>query len=216
VDECRSYLGPFHLVATSRRPLSDSNWAYILDAFHQSCITFTTIDGVVGIIKTRALWATCIEDLEDQTEIRHGIEMVQEEVRRRQPDGFPGLVIELLSETLSTRRAWTFIACFRAKRESKERGPYCLQFDSLSDWEPKLRSTGLHVDVRYHRVIYEPAHRRKAVRHAFDAIIDLARRSSLGNAGGPWMQSIASAHAQAASQSLMDLISAFKRSSFKW
>jgi hypothetical protein len=176
---------------------------------------YTTIDGVLGIINARALWATCIEDLEDQTEIRHGIEMIQEEVRRRQPDGFPGLVIELLSGMLSTRRAWTFVACFRAKRKTKERGPYCLQFDTLCDWEPRLRSTGFHADVRYHRVIYKPAQQRKAIRHALDAIIDLARRYSRGIAGGPWMKSIASVHSQAASQSLMDLISAFKCSSFK-
>src|SRR5258707_15061571 len=84
----------------------------------QALYHYTSFNGVLGITDSRTLWATCVEDLEDHTEIRHGIEMVQEEVSRRHAlgvAGFPQRVLRFLSEALSTRRAWTFVACFRAK-----------------------------------------------------------------------------------------------------
>lgn len=45
---------------------------------------YTSLNGALGIIDSRALWAACVEDLDDPSEIRHGVEIVQAEVKRRQ------------------------------------------------------------------------------------------------------------------------------------
>jgi hypothetical protein len=180
---------------------------------------YTSTDGVLGIIDSRTLWATCVEDLDDQGEVRHGIEMVQAEVRRLHDLGvarFPRQVLGFLSEALSTRRAWTFVACFRAKGVGQERGPYCLQFDTFSNWEPRLHLPGLHADVQYHRVIYKPSQKRKAIRRAINSIVILAARNRRGDLQGAWEESIARIHARIASQSLMNIISSFKCCTFEW
>lgn len=185
----------------------------------QALYHYTSFDGALGVIGSQTLWATCVEDLEDQAEIRHGIEMVQAEVQRRQdlhPASFPQRVLRSLSEALSTRRAWTFVACFRAKRVRQERGPYCLQFDTLSNWEPRLCLPGMSADVQYHRVIYKPRQKCAAIRHAIDSIARSTVTNSLGDPQGPWAESSVRFHARIAAQSLMNIISSFKGREFEW
>jgi hypothetical protein len=183
----------------------------------------TSTDGVLGIIDSKTLRATCVEDLKDQSEIYNGIEMIQAEVQRGRNlsvGSFPQQVLSLLSEALNTRRSWTFVACFRAKRGAKrvvqEYGPYCLQFDTFSNWEPRLRLPGLQADIQYHRVIYESARKCNAIQRAIDSIIILAAKNSRGDLRGPWAESIARIHARTASQSLMNIIASFKHSTFEW
>jgi hypothetical protein len=183
----------------------------------QALYHYTSFNGALGIIDSRALWATSVEDLEDQSEIHHGIEIVQAEVQRRQElclAGFPQQLLRSLPEALSA--AWTFVACFRPQRVRQERGPYCLQFDTFSNWEPRLRLSGLHADVQYHRVIYQPRKKRKAIHHAIDSIAKSAVRNSRGNLQGPWTESIVRTHARIASQSLMNIIASFKCCTFEW
>lgn len=180
---------------------------------------YTSLDGALGIIDSRALWATRVEDLEDPSEIRHGVEMVRAEVQRRQELGlprFPEQVLRFLSEVLIARRVWTFVACFRSKLAEKERGPYCLEFETLSDWEPRLRLSELHADVQYHRVIYQPSEKRKAIHCAIGSIVIAAARNSRGGPQGPWAESLARIYARIASQSLMNLIASFKCCIYEW
>lgn len=184
---------------------------------------YTSTDGVLGIIDSRTLRATCVEDLKDQSEIHNGIEMVQADVHRRRNlsiVSFPQQVLSFLSEALNARRGWTFVACFRANRDAKrvvqEYGPYCIRFDTFSNWRPRLRLPGLHADTQYHRVIYESTKKRKAIQRAIDSIIVLAAKNSRGDLGGPWADSIARIHARIASQSLMNIIASFKHSTFEW
>jgi hypothetical protein len=178
---------------------------------------YTSFTGALGIIDSRALWATCVEDLVDQSEIRHGMEIVQAEVQGRQElPRFPQQLLRSLPEVLSARRAWTFVACFRPKPVPNERGPYCLQFETLSDWEPRLRLAGLQSNVRYSRVIYQPSQKRKAIQRAINSIVISAARNSRGDLQGPWAESIEDPHARFAAQPLMNLISSFKDRKFEW
>jgi len=145
--------------------------------------------------------------------------MVQAEVLRRQELSLPRFaeqVLGFLSEVLIARRAWTFVACFRPKLAKKERGAYCLEFETLSDWAPRLRSSELHADVQYHRVIYQPSEKRKAIHRAISSIVITAGRYSQGDLQGPWAESIARIHARIASQSLMNLIASFKCGIYEW
>ena len=183
---------------------------------------YTSLEGVLGIGNSRILRATCVEDLGDQAEIRHGMEMVLAEIQQKEDSGiacFPKMVFTFLPETLAARKPWTFVACFCAKRASsfhQERyGPYCLRFDTLSSWDPRLRPLGLQADVQYHRVIYEPLQKRDAIRRALRSVVASAVSHSRGAPVGPWAASVARIHARMASQSLMDIISCFKGSDFR-
>jgi hypothetical protein len=145
--------------------------------------------------------------------------MVQAEVQRWQELCLPRFqeqVLRFLSEVLIARRAWTFVACFRPRLVEKERGPYCLEFETLSGWEPLLRLSELHADVQYHRVIYHPSQKRKAIHRAISSIVITAARHSQGDLEGPWAESIARIHARIASQSLMNLIASFKCCIYEW
>jgi hypothetical protein len=57
---------------------------------------YTRFDKVLKIGDSRALWATCAADLDDKKEIDHGVEIVEEEVRRKVKSGvaeFPKRVL---------------------------------------------------------------------------------------------------------------------------
>jgi hypothetical protein len=157
--------------------------------------------------------------LEDQSEIYHGIEIAQAEIQRQELclEAFPQQLLRSLPEALSLRRAWTFVACFCPQRFQEERrGLHCLQFDTFSNWEPRLRPSGLHAEVQYHRVIYQPREKRKAIHSAVDSIAKSAVRNSRANLQGPWAEPMVRMHARIASQSLMNIIASFKRCTFEW
>ena len=70
-------------------------------------------------------------------EIDHGVEIVEEEVRRKVKSGIAEVsrkVLELLPGALLDCKSWTFVSCFCAKRDSvfhrRKYGDYCLEFDT--------------------------------------------------------------------------------------
>ena len=105
---------------------------------------YTGFKGVLGIGDSCALHAISTEDLEDQTEIQHGIEIVREEIQRKEGsniDWFTRMLLRSLPETLSSRKPWTFVACFCPELGSAYLRPlreYCLRFDTLSSPDPQL------------------------------------------------------------------------------
>ena len=99
---------------------------------------YTSFKGLMGILTTRCIWATLIEDLADENELVYGRDMIarQFELEARQNSG---LETELLSCARSTRKVpnisemirefgakpehedarfrW-YVACFSARRDS--------------------------------------------------------------------------------------------------
>lgn len=193
----------------------------------------TTYAGITGIIETRAVWATCIEDLEDKAEIQHGVEIVEAEIRQihfSEDNSIPEQILRFVPDLLKDRKSWTFVACFRgnlerpaitdataAKRcaEWEIGHPYGLEFDTLSDPQPRLRS-GMFADVHYHRVIYDPALQRAAVARLITAVIASTQNNCAGTLEGPWAESLAKIQARIVSQCLIDMISAFKSPAYAW
>jgi hypothetical protein len=183
---------------------------------------YTCFDALIKIGDSRVLWATSAADLEDAKEIEHGVELVQEEVRRKVTSGvaeFPQMVLKLLPAGLVDCKPWTFVVCFCAMRDSgfhrKHYGEYCLEFDTHSNWDPQLRPRSSDADVRYYRAIYWRCGQRWAIRRAIGAITESVTKNTGGVAQGPWMESIAKFCARNASQLLMDLVASFKASRFR-
>ena len=76
----------------------------------------TDFHGVKGIIRTHALWGTCVNDLADKTEIEHGVEIIKDKIKRRRfsaQETISERLLELVPEFLQERKSWTFVACFR-------------------------------------------------------------------------------------------------------
>jgi hypothetical protein len=183
---------------------------------------YTCFDAVIKIGDSRVLWATSAADLDDTKEIEHGAALVQEAVQRKVKLGvaeFPQMVLKLLPATLIDCKPWTFVACFCPMRDSgfhrKGYGEYCLEFDTSSSWDPKLRPRTSDACVRYYRAIYWQCVQSGAIRRAIDAITESAVKNTSGVVQGPWMESMAKFCARNASQLLMDLVASFKASRFR-
>src|SRR5579871_199617 len=178
---------------------------------------YTGLKGVLGIGGSCSFHAISTEDLADKTEIQHGVAIVQEEIQHalnRPGSRFAQWLLESLPDSLSARKAWTFTTCFCLELGSAfhcfKYGGYCLQVDTLSAPDPRLRPQGLLADVQYQRVLYVESEKRAAVRHAVDAIIACAGKSSRVNLQGPWAESIGRSHSRIAAQCLMDIVASLK------
>ncbi|MBV9766040.1 MAG: hypothetical protein JOZ48_14435 [Acidobacteriaceae bacterium] len=193
----------------------------------------TSFRGISGILNTRTMWATCVDDLEDETEIEHGVKTVEAEIRQRRLGGkksVVGRLLQLVPELLRERRRWTFVACFRrtlerppdtdsalaAKCAKWDRDhPYCVEFETLSNWKPRLR-LGIRSDQQYHRVVYDRDVQRTAVARAIAKVIDLASKNCTGALEGPLAEGLAKSHARLVAQSLIDMVCGFKSPSYSW
>jgi hypothetical protein len=183
---------------------------------------YTGFKGVLGIGDSCVLHAISTEDSKDQTEIQHGIEIVREEIQRKEEseiDRFAQMLLSSLPEALSSRKRWTFAACFCPELGSSHHrtvyGEYCLRFDTCSSLDPQLRPRGLHADVQYQHVIYAPSEKQAAIRQAINSIADAAVRNSSGtDPQGPWAQSVVKLHARVAAQGVMGIMASLKSPTF--
>jgi hypothetical protein len=193
----------------------------------------TSFCGIREIISTRRLWRTCVNDLEDETEIEHGVEMIEADIRQRRfgaRESVPRRVLHLVPEFLRDRRSWTFVVCFRGAFERPTHAdsaaaarcaewdrdrPYCAEFETLSDWEPRLR-LGINADHQYHRVLYDTDIQRAAIARVIGAVIDSTMKNCTGTLEGPWAESLAKDHARIVAQCLIDMISGFKSPNYRW
>lgn len=193
----------------------------------------TSFDGISGIISTRTLWGTCVNGLEDKTEIEHGVEMIETEIRQKlfgARDSVPGRVLHFVPEFLRDRRSWTFVVCFRGALERPTHAdsaaaarcaewdhyrPYCAEFETLSDWDTRLR-LGINADHQYHRVVYDKDLQRAAIARVIGAVIDSITKNCTGTLEGPWAESQAQDHARIVAQCLIDMISGFKSPKHRW
>jgi hypothetical protein len=156
--------------------------------------------------------------------------MIETEIRRRlldEQEPVSQQVLRFVPGFLSERRSWTFVACFRGTLERPtdvaaarcaewdRNHPYCIEFETLSDWEPRLQ-LGMHADQQYHRVVYDTDLQRAAIGRVITAVIDSAAKNCTGTLEGPCAESLAKNHARIVSQSLIDMISGFKSPCYSW
>ena len=164
------------------------------------------------------MWATSVEQLQDQAEICYGVDIVREEVRhQRGLAQFFQQVLNAIPEQVMSRRAMTFVTCFRPTMDENERAPYCLSFNTLADRAPRLRP-GPWANVEYRPVIYRPDRQRRAIQQAVGAVVSALQSATQGQNYGPWGPSLVNFHGQISSrsQALMNLISSFKCWKYKW
>jgi hypothetical protein len=179
---------------------------------------YTSAQGVIGIADSRVLRASCVADFADKTEIKYGVEILKDEVKRALRLGVPlvsEMVLARLAEQAVSRIHRTFAVCFCSDGSSlfhwRRYGNYCLQFETNGRSEPLVRPTSWYAQAQYHRVIYGRFRQRAAIRSAIQAIVAALNRNGSGTSDGPSAEYISVFLARNTSALLLDLLTAFKK-----
>jgi hypothetical protein len=183
---------------------------------------YTKAPVVESIVRSRSLWATCVADQSDQTEISHASEMVErlaEEIRCSGMSEFSLNVFKRLPFFMEERKQWIFIACFCDDHDSglhwRDYGNYRLTFPSPWTGMSSLALSGLQGEYWYQRVIYDERLQRDAIERALRSISIAISRNTNGQNEGPWAQTMVDSCARNTAQVLLRLAVSFKRSSFR-
>lgn len=130
---------------------------------------YTTAEGLIGILETKALWFTHAAYLNDHSEIEYGTELIQQVVAGMQTGLGSGpwkRFLDLVHER--TPAVWSLLDCYVAC--------FCQQGDLLSQWRAYGLGSGYCLGFRtegllweyadcvsfrgFKRMIYEPAEQR--------------------------------------------------------
>lgn len=100
---------------------------------------YTSAVTVEAVVQSRSLWATCIDDQEDKTEVTHAsglVEQLAEEISQVGTTDFATDVLGRLPFYMEERKQSIFIACFCDDHDSalhwEKYGNYCLTFSAHS------------------------------------------------------------------------------------
>ena len=177
---------------------------------------------VQSIIQNRALWATCIADQSDQSEISHASEMVArlaEQLQGAELSEFTRDVLKRLPFFMEERKQWIFIACFCDDNDSdvhwREYGDYRLTFPSPWGGVPALKLSDPDAECWYQRVIYDEAKQADAMERALEAISLAISQNTSGQNEGPWARAMTDSCARNTAQLLLGTAIGFKRSPFQ-
>jgi hypothetical protein len=148
---------------------------------------YTTFTGLLGIVKSRALWASDIRYMNDSAELRHTADLINVEVRERIDGGHPNphlltQFVDWVSHRITSGHM-LFGASFRSQGNllSQWRG-YSTPGKGVSlGFSPEYI---LQCAEKQHfmvgRCIYEPAKQRLLIREVVDAVETLASRLAVG------------------------------------
>jgi hypothetical protein len=183
---------------------------------------YTQEESSKKIIATRTLWATCLTEQSDKTELRHGIALVEETAMKlldKERNPFVQDVLAGLADYMRSRRHMLFITCFCGGDASpfhvEEYGPVCFRFTRPRGGPPPLALNGLGFDRWFSPVIYGEDDQRRVVRSFLKAASTLLLAHSSGSAEwdrGEWM---ASNPRRDLGQCLLTLVASFKREKFR-
>jgi hypothetical protein len=183
---------------------------------------YTTEETSKKIMATRTLWATCLTEQSDKTELRHGIALVEDVAMKlldKERNPFVQDVLSGLADYMRGRRTMLFITCFCSGAASpfhvEKYGPVCFRFTRLDDGPPPLLLNGLGGDRWFNPVIYGKRDQRQAVGAFLKAasMLLLKHSSGLGEWGrAEWM---ASTPRRDLGQCLLTIVASFKRKKFR-
>ena len=177
---------------------------------------------VESIVRERFLWATCIADQSDQTEISHASEMAAQLAEELQGPRIPEFALSVLKRLpffMEERKRWIFIACFCDSNDSgfhwREYGDYRLTFPFPRASTPSLTLSDPQAECWYQRVVYDERLQRVAIERSLRSISHAISHNTSGRNEGPWAQSMVDNCARNAAQLLLGIVVGFKRSSFQ-
>lgn len=182
---------------------------------------YTRAATVESVVQGRALWATCIAEQLDQTEISHTSDIVTqfaEKLLSPEANAFSDNVLRRLPFFMEERKRWVFIACFCDDQDSalhwNKYGDYRLTFPAPCTTAPSLSPIDFQAEYWCQQVLYDERLQRDAIERALRAIVLAISENTNGRNEGPWAKAIADNCARNAAQLLLGLAVAFKQSSF--
>lgn len=170
--------------------------------YPETLLHFTDMGGLLGIVQTNSMWATSAYALNDEQEIRYGIEQVRSaiEALRQQDDCVlygPCLTALNIDLPYWMVMAAPFVVSFCPKETSAQWLHYGRSGTGVA---VQFRSDGLktHTSAGLFPVIYEVNEQREAVARLLGAIKDeLTRQTALHPEGTPGLEELAVGVAQA-------------------
>ena len=143
---------------------------------------YTTFTGLLGIVKSRALWASDIRYMNDSAELRHTADLIHTEVQERLDSGHPNpnLLVQFVDWVSHriTSGHMLFGASFRSQGNllSQWRG-YSLPGKgvSLGFCPEYILRCAKRQQFMIGKCIYEPARQRTVIRQVVDAVETLAK-----------------------------------------
>jgi hypothetical protein len=183
---------------------------------------YTREESSKKIVATRTLWATCLTEQCDKTELRHGIALVEEVAMKlldKERNPFVQSVLSGLADYMRSRRSMLFITCFCGGDASpfhiEEYGSVCFRFTRPPGGSPPLTMNGLGAERWFSPVIYGENEQRRAIRKFLVAASALLLKHSVGSAEWDRANWMASTPQRDLGQCLLTIVASFKRSKFR-
>lgn len=173
------------------------------------------------IIATRTLWATCLTEQSDTTELQHGIALVEDvtmELLDKQSDPFIQEVLSGLADFMRTRRSMLFITCFCGGAASpfhtETYGSVCFRFTQPRGGPPPLTLKRMRGERWFSPVIYDEKDQRRAIEHYLSAASKLLIKHSTGSFQQRRVDWMASTPQRDLGLCLLTIVASFKRKKF--
>jgi hypothetical protein len=183
---------------------------------------YTPEESSKKIIATRTLWATCLTEQSDKTELRHGIALVEDVVMQlldKERNPFIQDVLSGLADYMRSRRSMLFITCFCGASASpfhvEKYGPVCFRFTEPGGGPPPLTLNGGGWDRWFNPVIYGENAQRRAVIDFLEAASMLLQKHAVGSVERGRMEWMASTPRRDLGQCLLTIVASFKREKFR-
>lgn len=183
---------------------------------------YTREESSKKIVASRTLWATCLTEQSDKTELRHGIALVEEVAMKlldKERNPFVQSVLSGLADYMRSRRPMLFITCFCGGDASpfhiEEYGSVCFRFTRPSGGPPPLTLNGSGAERWFSPVIYGENEQRRAIRKFLVAASALLLKHSVGSPEWDRANWMASTPQRDLGQCLLTIVASFKRSKFR-
>jgi len=183
---------------------------------------YTRQESAEKIIATRTLWATCLTEQSDKTELRHGIALVEDVAMKlldKERNPFVQDVLSGLADYMRSRRSMLFITCFCGGVASpfhvEKYGAVCFRFTRPCGAPPPLTLNGSGGERWFSPVIYGENDQRRAVRNFLEAASMLLLKHSSGSAEWGRTEWIASTARRDLGLCLLTIVASFKRKKFR-
>src|SRR5580658_1699883 len=182
---------------------------------------YTSEESSKKIIATRTLWATCLTEQSDTTELRHGIALVEDiamELLDKQSNPFVQEVLSGLADFMRTRRSMLFITCFcdgaASPFHTERYGPVCFRFTQPRGGPPPLTLKRMGGERWFSPIIYGEKDQRRAIEHYLSAASKLLIKHSIGSFQRGRVDWMASTPRRDLGLCLLTIVASFKRKKF--
>jgi len=183
---------------------------------------YTSKESAEKIMATRTLWATCLTEQSDKTELCHGITLVEEVVMKllnKERSVFVQDVLSGLCDYMRSRRFMLFITCFCEDEASsfhlQRYGSVRFRFNRQSSGPLPLVPKHSKFDRRFNPVNYCENDQRQAIEGFLRGASILLVKHSVGSEEHDPRGWMASTPRRDIGQCLLTIIASFKRHEFR-